>query len=64
MQRESDWIAAAVPAAGKAAAARAVRAQPVREPAEREESEEREAGMAMARGQPLEGRRDLAVSKI
>jgi hypothetical protein len=35
-----------------------------REPAGREESEEREAGMAMARGQPPERRRDLAVSKV
>ncbi len=64
MQRGSDWIAAAVLAAVRAAAARAARARPVKEPAGREESEEREAGMAMARGQPPEGRRDLAVSKV
>ncbi len=47
---------AAVLAAERAVAARAARA-----PAEREE---REAGMAMAGGQPPERRRDIAVSKV
>jgi hypothetical protein len=64
MQRGSDWIAAAVPAAEREAAARAARAQPVKEPAGREGSAERGAGMAMARGQPPDRRRGSAVSKV
>ncbi len=52
MQRGSDWIAAAVPAAERVAAARAARVQPVKEPAGRGGSAERGAGMAITRGQP------------